>query len=48
MKVMCDRIIGIEKNVDGNIQIKARYFKIMEPLVGGYLNYQQIAEIIVD
>jgi hypothetical protein len=30
------------------VNVKARYFKIMEPLVSGYLNYQQIAEIPID
>ena len=48
MKVMADRIVGIEKSIDGNLQIKARYFKIMELLVSGYLNYQQIADLVVD
>lgn len=48
MRVMVDRVIGAQKNIDGNINIKARYFKIMEPLISGYLNYQQIADIPID
>lgn len=48
MRVMADRILGAEKAIDGTITVKARYFKIMEPLISGYLNYQQIADIPVD
>jgi hypothetical protein len=29
MRVMADRILGAEKDIEGNINIKARYFKIM-------------------
>jgi hypothetical protein len=45
---MADRIFGAEKDIEGNITIKARYFKLMEPLIVGYLNYQKIAEIPID
>jgi hypothetical protein len=30
------------------VNVRARYFKIMEPLVSGYLNYQQIADVPID
>jgi len=45
---MGDRVFGVEKNIEGGINVKARYFKIMEPLISGYLNYAQIADIPVD
>lgn len=48
MSVMADRIIGAEKNIQGEINVKARYFKIMEPLISGYLNYQQITDNPID
>lgn len=41
---MADRVFGVEKSIDGTITVKARYFKIMEPLVSGYLNYAQITD----
>lgn len=47
MKVMADRIFGIEKE-GGNVEIRARYFNIMEMLVSGYLNYSKVIESIVD
>lgn len=43
MRVMADRIIGAQRNIDGTVSVKARYFKIMQPLISGYLNYQYIA-----
>ena len=43
MRVMADRIVGIEK-IDKKINLKARYFNLMEPLVSGYLNYFKVTE----
>lgn len=29
MRIMGDRVFGVEKNIEGAINVKARYFKIM-------------------
>lgn len=44
---MTDRIFGIEKS-NKKINIKSRYFNMMEPIVSGYLNYQRVAENPID